>query len=346
MPTIYRIAIVGCGGIARSHAQSYLANAGLQIVAGVDVREESAKKFAAEFSVPATYSDYREMLLKEKPDIVSICTWPSTHAQITVAAAESGVQAVLCEKPMCENLGEADAMIAACQKSGAKLVIGHQHRFDPRITKARELIAAGAIGQPTLIHRRTSGGLTNNGTHYVDMMRYLLSDPATEWVMAQVGRKTDRYERGHRIEDVTMALITFAGGARGVLEVDLPQDNTPNALIYGSAGIIDIGRDALRLMNPEAQNWQDIPTSPLNEHTAQAAELLAWMEGRSEHRGNAFTHGRATIEILMMIYESARRRDVARAPLTIKASPLELAIDEGTLPVIVEGKYDIRAPQG
>jgi hypothetical protein len=140
-------------------------------------------------------------------------------------------------------------------------------------------------------------------------------------------------------------MVVFAGGARAVMEVDLPEDKSPNTLIYGSEGALDVGDKTLRLMNGEAQGWQEIPTESVNGHVAQTAELIGWIEGWNEHRGNAFTHGRATMEILMMIYESARRREAVRAPLTIKESPLELAIEEGTLPVVVEGKYDIRAPQ-
>ena len=74
----------------------------------------------------------------ESLDIVSICTWPPLHCEMVVAAAESGVKAILCEKPMALNLKEADQMLDSCEKSGTKLVVGHQHRFDPQVSQAIE----------------------------------------------------------------------------------------------------------------------------------------------------------------------------------------------------------------
>ena len=179
----YRAAIVGCGGISRRHARGFTEHVQCEVVAGADVRPENAAKLAAEFGIPRTYADYRELLEKERPDLVAICTWPGTHAEITIAAAGAGARGIICEKPECLNLAEAEAMAEACERSGARLAIAHHHRFDRRNSTARRLIAAGAIGAPTLIRGGTEGGLLNNGTHLIDTSRYLLSDPAALWVM-------------------------------------------------------------------------------------------------------------------------------------------------------------------
>src|SRR5438876_1241962 len=114
MANQYRVAIIGCGGISRRHARGFREQPGCELVAGADVRPENAAKLASEFEIPRTYTDYRELLEKEHPDLVAICTWPGTHAEITAAAAEAGARGILCEKPACLSLEEADAMIAAC----------------------------------------------------------------------------------------------------------------------------------------------------------------------------------------------------------------------------------------
>src|SRR5437667_193472 len=80
------------------------------------------------------------------------------------------------------------------------------------------------IGKPTLLRSGPEGGLLNNGTHAIDLARFLLGDPAALWVIGQVERRTDRYERGHPIEDRCAGLIGFEGGARLVIESDMPQD--------------------------------------------------------------------------------------------------------------------------
>lgn len=341
MSQTYRVGMIGTGGIARTHAQGYRSLGSAVLVAGADINPASVDKFAAEFEVAGKYTDFREMLEKEKLDIVSVCTWPGTHAEATIAAAQAGVMAVLCEKPMAVSLGQADAMLEACEKSGTKLAIGHHSRFIASNTEARRLIAAGAIGQPTLLHSRSGGGLTNNGTHAIDRMRYWLSDPGTEWVIGQVERKTERYERAEPIEDLCAGIICFAGGTRGIVESDIPASSAPDvgALIYGTEGLLKLSGNALYIQNAEGAGWRQLNAPPQSN---QFAELIGWIEGVTGGHRNEAKHGRATVEIMMGLYESVRTKGLVRMPLETKESPLVLMINDGTLPVEKPGKYDIR----
>ena len=170
MNQTYRVGIIGCGGMGKSHASAYTQKPAIKLVAAMDIRPESAKKLAAEFSIPAVYTDYKEMLTKEDLDLVSISTWQGVRAEITVAAANAGVKGILGEKPMAVSLGQADDMIEVCEKQGAKLAIGHQGRFSAVNTEIRRLIQDGAIGEPTLLHRRSkpNAGLLNIGTHLIE----------------------------------------------------------------------------------------------------------------------------------------------------------------------------------
>jgi UDP-N-acetyl-2-amino-2-deoxyglucuronate dehydrogenase len=335
----YRAAIIGCGGISRRHAQGFRDRPGCELVAGADVRPENAEKLAAEFGIPRTYIDYRELLQQERPDLVAICTWPGTHAEITIASAEAGARGILCEKPMCLSLAEADAMIEACERAGARLGIAHHHRFDRANTTARRLIAAGAIGAPTLLRGGPRDGLLNNGTHFIDTTRYLLGDPPAHWVMGQVERRSDRHERGHPIEDRCFGLIGFEGGARALVESDMPQDWPGGTFIYGTEGTLRVRQGALELQNCDGAGWRPVDPEP---DTDQHTELIAWVEGGPESR-QAARLARATTEIMMAIYESARTRGLVTLPLAPGRSPLHLMIEEGMLPVEAPGAYDIRA---
>lgn len=338
MPEKYRVGIAGCGGISRTHARGWLALGNCELAAGSDISSQSLDKFSSEFPISGKYSDYKEMLKKEKLDILSVCTWPGTHAEIAILAAEVGLKGILCEKPMCLNLGEAEAMIEACHKSGTKLAIGHHSRFMPANTEAKSLIKSGAIGKPTLLWTRVEGGVLNNGTHAIDRMRYLLSDPETEWVIGQVERKTDRYERAHRVEDLCAAIICFKGGTRGIIESDIPKSEAADGyFVYGTEGALSIGNE-LRLQNRDQAGWQIIPAKA---EASQFAEMLSWVEGKSGHRNDA-KQTRYTVEILMSIYESLRVKGLVKTPLQTKESPLIMMIEDETLPVIVPGKYDIR----
>ena len=314
-------------------------------MAAADINEQMAQKVAGEFSIPTVYTDYNEMFRNADLDIVSIPTWQGIRAEITIAAADAGIKGIIGEKPMAASLGEADDMIEACERNGAKLAIGHQSRFTPPRTEIRRLVADGAIGQPTMVYSRSKpkAGLLNIGTHAIDRWRYILSDPETLWVIGQTSRTTDRWERRSRCEDLCMGLVCFEGGTRGLYESDLPEPSVPIPHISGTEGRITEGGDGEILLQTEkASGWQTIQPPP--EETNQYQELTDWMEGKvSEHRSSG-RQARYTMEILMAIYESLRIKNVVTMPLETTESPLELMVADGTLPILEEGRYDIRKP--
>ncbi len=341
----YRIGIIGCGGMGRSHSRSWQKQENAEVVAAMDIYEESAKRVADEYSVPAIYTDVDEMLAKEDLDIVSITTWQGPRAEATVAAAKAGVKGIMGEKPMSASLGQANDMLEACEQNNVKLVIGHQGRYSPVNTEIRRLVAAGAIGQPTTLHHRAKAhaGLLNTGTHAIDGWRYLLSDPETLWVIGQTSRTTDRWERRTICEDLCMGLVCFEGGARAIYEGDLPDPAVSMPRIAGTEGQIRNGDNGtVLLQNGDAKGWQTITPTP--EPKNQFQELIEWIEGKiPTHRGRG-EQARYTIEIMMAIYESLRIKNVVYMPLETKELPLELMVNDGTLPVLEEGKYDLRTP--
>ena len=345
MGKTYRVGVVGCGGMGRHHSRAWTEHPEVELVAAADINEQIARTVADEFSIPAVYSDYNEMFRDADLDIVSIPTWQGVRAEITIAAANAGIKGIIGEKPMAASLGEADDMIEACERNGAKLAIGHQSRFTPPRTEIRRLVADGAIGQPTMVYSRSKpkAGLLNIGTHAVDRWRYILSDPETLWVIGQTSRTTDRWERRSRCEDLCMGLICFEGGTRGLYESDLPEPIVPIPHISGTEGkITESGDGEILLQNDKVSGWQTIQPPP--EETNQYQELTDWMEGKvSEHRSSG-RQARYTMEILMAIYESLRIKNVVTMPLETRESPLELMVADGTLPILEEGRYDIRKP--
>ena len=347
----YQVAIVGCGGIAQAHVDGYRLLDDVDIVAAVDPYAPARQTFINNYGIPRGYDTIEAMLQDESPDIVSVCTWHLHHPEATIAAAEAGVAAVICEKPMAIGAGAANSMVEACEAHGTKLVICHQRRFTPGWERARELVAEGAIGQPILAKNRVADGLTNWGTHSIDGTRFVLGDPGPIWVFGAVERKSDRYERGVAIEDACMGLVHFEGGGELLIEADLERGGAAAGRfhIQGSEGLLEVGETQLRLFNAGTSGWSDIDLKLQdgdvaiggNTNAKQVRELIAWMEGGREHRGSG-RRARVTVEIMMAIYESARRHAVIRFPLAEKGYPLELMIAEGKLPVEVEGEYDIR----
>ena len=345
MAKTYRVGIIGCGGMGRSHSRDYAKNETTEVVAAMDINEKALKRLGEEFSVPALYMDCDEMLKKEELDIVSITTWQGPRAEITIAAANAGVRGILGEKPMSDSLRGADAMIEVCEKNGVKLAIGHHGRFGAATNEIRRLVADGAIGQPTLVHHiaKRRAGLLNIGTHAIDGWRYILSDPETLWVIGQTSRTTDRWERRTLCEDLCMGLVCFEGGTRGIYEEDLPESRIRMPKVTGTEGKIRTERGGtVLLQNDKVAGWKEITPRPME--TDQYQELIDWMEGKvPDHRNNG-RQARYTMEIMMAIYESLRTKNVVVMPLETQESPLALMVEDGTLPVLKAGRYDIRTP--
>ena len=123
-------------------------------------------------------------------------------------------------------------------------------------------------------------------------------------------------------------MVCFAGGARGIYEGDLPDPRVAWPEVTGSEGKIVLGEEGkIRL-----------------QQDGQYQELIDWIEGRADdHRGNA-VQGRYTLEIMMAIFESLRIKNVVNMPLTTRKCPLDMMVADGTLPILEEGRYDLRAP--
>lgn len=341
----YRVGVIGCGGISQSHCGGWAAQESVEIVAAMDIDEANLKARCDQHKIPNRYTSEKEMLEKENLDLVSICTWTGLHAPQTILAAEAGVKGILCEKPMAEDLQKCHDMVNACDKSGAKLAIAHQRRCMSDWIELRERIANGVIGTPVTFIWNTSGGLLNNGSHAVDSMRFVMGDMPVVWVVGKAERRTDRYERGVRIEDFCELTLCFENGTRGTVAVDLPAEpkfpvDVP--MLVGTEGMVIMSHKSITLLNSKQSGWQSLGPAKWNPHARQAADLIAWVEGGPEHNES----GRKvlpTTEVLMAAFESMRRRDVVKLPLEPGRSPLEIMIDEGAMPVAVQGMYDIRA---
>ena len=343
--------------MSRHHLRGYLNTDRFEIVALADLNEAAMDEVDESFDIkPKHYTDAREMLDKEQPDVVSVCTWHIGHAIWTLAAAAGRPKAILCEKPMADTVGRAEQMLVSCRRNDVKLAIAHQRRFLPSYTLARELITEKAIGD--IVHMTSIGGqgLPNYCTHQTDMFRYILSDDECIWAMGNIERKTDRWERNTRIEDCAEVVYQFAGGARAMILCDLTPSIYQGAHIYGTHGMIQMTTYDLQLLNADTGGkWKMHKpegrfAKPGNEAfewleagTAQADELADWIDGKIEtHRGEA-EHGYKALQMIHAVYESARCHERVDLPLQTRVNPLDLMVESGHLPPERPGKYDIRS---
>ena len=144
----YRVAIVGTGDIARSHARACLHNDQTDLVAVCDVSQTTLDSFTRKFQVKRSYTRLEEMLEKESIDIAIICTWQVNHAELGTRIAESRrAKAILVEKPFTVNAAEAETLVATCRNSGVFIAEAWKFRHHPMHLKAKEIIETGGIGE-------------------------------------------------------------------------------------------------------------------------------------------------------------------------------------------------------
>lgn len=349
-----RVGIIGCGrpgrGQARSHVAGYQA-AGAQIVAFSDIAEDNARALQSDMGdgSEAIYTDYAQMLRDEKLDIVSICTWPHLHAPMTLAAAQSGVRAIHCEKPVAPSYGEAKRMAQACADAGVQLTFNHQRRFGEPFQLAKKLLDEGEIGE-LLRLEGACDNLFDWGTHWFDMMFFYNNETPAQWVLAQMEWRGSRTIFGVPAEPMGLSQVQFANDVMGILVTGQAQRSygASNRLI-GTEGVIEVGvmpraaqgeSPTLRIMNASSHGWKEVPTTE-NIHGGDAvtrgiADVLAALESGRESQLSA-RRALQTSEVIMASYESSHRRGRVDLPLDFDESPLlavlreENAVPEGTL---------------
>jgi len=326
----YRAVIVGCGRKAATiddeercrinysippdaHASAYAAMPRVALVAAADPNESKRRLMQERWKLPAVYDDYREMLAREQPDLVSVTTRASLHAEVTLAAAATGAKGVLCEKAMAISLTEADAMIDACRGAGAKLVVNHTRRWHPTYERAAQALRDGVLGQLRCIMGTCPGPLIHNGTHLFDLMRLFGGDVA--WVSGQVNPGLTEDAPGR-------AMLAFANGAAGF--VDLDGSLGLAVELQGSEGrlFIDSAEDGFDLWEYRAparvsagRAWyqggpcRQRASRRLSGGTgagtliAAIEELIACIEEGRESRSGG-TEGRAALELALAVYRS------------------------------------------
>lgn len=329
----YRVALLGCGNIASAHANAYRDQPETILVAAAEINQERGRAFVERFGIPRLYADYRELLETERPDIVSICTWPPLHAEMTLAAAEAGTKAILCEKPMAVSLGECRAMLRACEKSNSKLVIGHNHRWDPNAHTAKELVAQGVIGELWALYGYCGDrDLLSNGTHVVDQIRFLMDDLPITTVIAQIDRPSPRQDFGHEVEHGAIVHFYFENGVRALLEQGTMAPQPYAFHLIGTEGLISLNAypgKTIQVLTTSGERHIELPSVSTKHLEVKA--LLRWMEEGVPHpaRGeNAFR----THEVLMAAYESSRLHRAISLPFEGDEFPLLRMIQEGLVP--------------
>jgi predicted dehydrogenase len=237
-------ALIGVGKVAATHAQAYRDLPASRLVAVCGRSEPRAQAFGQAFGVPA-YTNVLEMLERERPAAVSICTPHPSHAEIVEACAERGVHALV-EKPLAPDLAGCDRAIEACARAGVKLGVVSQRRLYPPVQRLRHAMVEGRIGRPILAEvtvlgwrdeayyrsdpwrgrwdSEGGGVMINQTPHQIDLLQWLMG-PVEELY----GRWDNLNHPSIEVEDTAVAVLRFRSGALGSLVLS----NSQRPGLYG-----------------------------------------------------------------------------------------------------------------
>ncbi len=248
---MFQVAIVGSGGMGSAHAGCYAAIDNATVVGAMDIRLEAAQSLAARHNAKA-YTDFNRMLDELRPDIVDICVPTPWHAEYVCLAAEAELKGIVCEKPMARTIADCDRMISACEQTNTPLFIAHVLRFFPEFIRAKELVDAGAVGQPVTVRTRRGGPFPHawsdwyanyewSGSLVLDMIIHDFD--WLRWTFGEVERVMAKSVYGKNISELDYALVTlrFKSGVMAHVEGTWadPSGFKVSFEIAGDKGILD-----------------------------------------------------------------------------------------------------------
>ncbi len=347
-------ALIGCGRIAVNHIKAALNNK-LKIVAVCDVKPEAMEALLSQYDLEQDasihrYTDYRQLLAEQKPQLAAIATESGLHAQIALECIDAGVNVII-EKPMAMSVPDADEIIRRSEARGIKVCACHQNRFNRAVQETRQALESGRFGRLShgSIHVRWNrdrdyyaqapwrgtwgqdgGCLMNQCIHGIDLLRWMLGGEIEE-VYGVTKRQFHEYLE---CEDVGMAVVKFKNGAVGTIEGTTnvyPKNLEETLYLFGETGTVKLGGTSTN--NIDVWNFADEDESDSknrglqeatsnvygNGHTALYADMIdAIQQGRQPYVDAVA--GRNALELVLAVYQSAAIGVPVRLPLCDTAS--------------------------
>ncbi|MBI5526235.1 MAG: Gfo/Idh/MocA family oxidoreductase [Deltaproteobacteria bacterium] len=328
-----RVGILGSGSIAQNHFEAFARVAGVGVVAVASPTEANVRAFARRNGIPRWFTDWRK--LADLPDVhvVSIGSPNFLHAAQAIACLGAGKH-VICEKPLCLTLEEADAIIAAEKRNCKTLFYAENLCFVPKAVRFKEIVDAGGVGKPYLVkewekhagpyspwffRREQAGGgaMMDMGCHAIEFCRWFMGKPRVRSVFAHCGLYL--HEKITKLDDNIVVIMEFENGAiahveaswalKGGMDSVAECCGTEGAIcadLYRGTGIRCFSERGYSSGGQRRQGWHTPEYDTRFEH-GYVGEMAHFVEcirtGGKPTEGTE--DGRAVLEIMLAAYHSA-----------------------------------------
>ncbi len=294
--------LIGCGDIATKRVAAALRDSpGCALVSVARARPELAAQFAKDHGARRFHADWRDLVRYEEIDAVYVATPVALHVEQAVAAAEAGKH-VLCEKPMAIEVADCSRMIATARENNVRLGVAYYRHHYPVITRLREVLASGEIGEPVFataqafetfnprpehprawrLRKSSSGGgpMADFGCHRIEVLLNLLGPvKSTRGFLSNV-RFKDR-----EVEDTCVAHLDFESGAHATLTVSHAALERRDILeiigTHGSLQVPVLNEGALRVLTSHGSRLENHPPDP-NLHQPLVDDFVAAIRERRD----------------------------------------------------------------
>ena len=329
MARTFKVCLIGCGRMGAtiddevkdrpdshlylpySHAAAICAIPEAAFTGLSDVVADKVETIRQRYGIARGYTDYREMIEKERPDVVCIATRPASHRDLVVYASENGVKGIYCEKSLCCSMEEADAMVAACDRHGVKFNYGTQRRYMDPYLRVRELIRAEEIGNVSAVIGTCGvGAALWSHTHAADMLLFLADDGEVDFVQgaANVDPADFADNRVDGDPGIPTGYVRFKSGIHAYLTAGTGYEFE----VSGSKGKLKTLSNGTGAEWRRADRWGNLEGVPFPEirrgsgTVAGIRDVLEALETGRETQGGIHL-ARRSQEIVMGIVESERQ---------------------------------------
>jgi len=343
-------ALIGCGRISPNHIQAALQQKELQIVALCDKNLEKAQKLADTLPEEQQkrikiYTNYQEMLEKQRPELCAIATESGEHAKIALDALDSGSNLII-EKPIALSLRDANTIIQRAEEKKLKVCACHQNRFNKSIQRVRKALERGAFSK--LLHgtahvrwcrneqyytqapwrgtwQQDGGALMNQCIHNIDLLRWMMGDEIQE-VTAYISKLNHPYIQA---EDLGLALIKFKNGSYGLIEGTTnvyPANLEETLYLFGEKGTVKVGGESVNIIEEWHFAEEDDAETVKQEYSEQPENVYGFghkalyqdmIEAINNDR-QPYVDAKAgmhALELVLAIYKSAKIGGPVSLPL-------------------------------
>lgn len=349
-----KYALIGCGRIATNHIKAVLNNH-LEFAAVCDVVPEQMENLLAKHELNREesihrYTDYREMIEKEQPELVGIATESGIHAQIALYCIDHGVNVII-EKPMAMSIEDANEIIRRSEEKGVKVSACHQNRFNVAVQQMRKALEAGRFGKLShgSIHVRWNrnqdyydqakwrgtwaqdgGALMNQCIHGIDLLRWMMGGEIDE----VYGVTRQQFHHYLEAEDIGVAVVKFKNGAVATIEGTTnvyPKNLEETLYLFGENGTVKLGGKStnnIDVWDFADETEEDSKNKGLEEatsnvygngHTSLYADVIDAIKNNRKPYVDAYA-GKNALELVLAIYKSQKEGRPVKLPLEHFAS--------------------------